>query len=410
MKTKLLIAFLLLGGIANAQTWFQVTSNTTKNLWGVSFVNQNLGFVCGNSGTILKTSDGGINWVPQNSGTNYQLSGLQFIDDNIGYCASYSDNGGILLKTVNGGASWNNISLNLTNSNSGGFWFFSADTGILALGDNAFSHSKILKTNNGGASWDTVYNGGNGWISFIHFPNRNNGYATVSGSQILKTTNGGNNWDLLSNIGGNLWMSGVYFFNKDTGFVGGGDFNTGGGSIFKTTDGGITWQTQTNDYGTSVMLYTTFKTGYAIGSNVNWNEKKIIKTIDGGTTWAIDITPKYKLNSIFFPNTNNGYAVGDSGVIIKYGNMTSIKKSEINLNITVYNNPSNKSVTLKFNNIAKNNFTLTVYDTKGRLVRTIANIITDKVEINKQDLTIGIYFFQLYTRRNIIATGKLTIE
>jgi hypothetical protein len=52
MKAKIFI--LSLGCIiaiqVNAQ-WTNQTSGTTKNLWGVSFVDQNVGFACGEAGT-----------------------------------------------------------------------------------------------------------------------------------------------------------------------------------------------------------------------------------------------------------------------------------------------------------------------------------------------------------------------
>ncbi len=297
--------------------WTQLTSGTTNNLMGVSFVNQNLGYVCGDNGTILKTIDGGINWVPQNSGVTYQLTHMQFLDANNGYAASYSFPGGKLLKTVNGGSTWNDISINRPDARVAGWWFFAADTGFIAIGDANYSNVRILKTVNGGNSWDTIYFGGNEWISDFSFPDRNNGYATMSSSKILKTSDGGNNWTVLNNIGGELWMSGIHFFNKDIGIVGGGDYYTNGGSIFKTTDGGTTWQTLSNEYGPSFMQFTTLSTGYAVAQNANWSFKKIIKTTDAGVNWTFDNTQIYGMNFIFFPDPDIGYAVGDYGTILK---------------------------------------------------------------------------------------------
>lgn len=222
MKSITILTIIVAMTISINAQWIQQTSGTTNNLWGVSFVSPEIGFICGDSGTILKTIDGGINWIGQNSGNIYQLAGLLFIDENVGYSASVYNEGGILIKTVNGGIDWNDISLNISNARSGGIWFHSADTGFMAFGDTNFMNSKILKTVNGGDSWDTVYNGGSGWISIFHFPDRNIGYATVSGSSVLKTTDGGDNWTLLSNLGGDLWMSGIYFLNNTIGYVGGG--------------------------------------------------------------------------------------------------------------------------------------------------------------------------------------------
>jgi hypothetical protein len=79
-------------------------------------------------------------------------------------------------------------------------------------------------------------------------------------------------------------------------------------------------------------------------------------------------------------------------------------------NYRIYPNPTTLSATLEFKNPTKQECTLTLYDLHGQLLRTIKNITTDKVEIERQSLASGLYFFQLRTEKQIIATGKLTIE
>jgi len=78
--------------------------------------------------------------------------------------------------------------------------------------------------------------------------------------------------------------------------------------------------------------------------------------------------------------------------------------------IKLYPNPFTNVATLQFDNSTKQNCTLTLYDLRGQVVRTMKNITADKVEIERQNLINGLYFFQLRTERQIIATGKLTIE
>ena len=56
----------------------------TKNLNAVIFTDLNIGFAVGDSGTILKTTDGGGSWLIQTSGTSNALRGVSFIDLNIG--------------------------------------------------------------------------------------------------------------------------------------------------------------------------------------------------------------------------------------------------------------------------------------------------------------------------------------
>jgi hypothetical protein len=76
----------------------------------------------------------------------------------------------------------------------------------------------------------------------------------------------------------------------------------------------------------------------------------------------------------------------------------------------LYPNPASQSATLEFNNPTKQNCTLTLYDSYGKLVQTISGITADKVEIERKNLSNGLYYFQLYSDKEIIASGKLTIE
>ncbi|MDD5571278.1 MAG: T9SS type A sorting domain-containing protein [Bacteroidales bacterium] len=411
-KTTIILAVFITMTISTKAQWTKQTSGTSKNLWGASFVNQDLGFVCGDSGVILKTTNGGTNWAKQISGTTYSLGGLQFIDASTGYAIDFSDAGAKLLKTTSGGSNWINISLNIMSAHSGGIWFFAADTGLLSIGDGpSYSNSRILKTTNGGVSWDTVYkSAGTGWLSYFYFPDRKNGYATVSESRVLKTTDGGNNWTLLNNLTGSLWMSGVYFFNKDTGFVGGGNFGSGGGSIFKTTDGGSNWQTQPNTYGTAVMLFTATDIGYAIGANATWTLKKIIKTTNGGADWACDTVLSSGMNGITFPNANIGFAVGDSGKIFKYTNPSVgiSNESSISKMTVVYPNPANDIVTLNIHNSNNGRLEIKIYDITGTLVKS-ETLKQNQQQINVSDLSNGIYMVSIKSK-DFMENQKLIIQ
>ncbi len=76
----------------------------------------------------------------------------------------------------------------------------------------------------------------------------------------------------------------------------------------------------------------------------------------------------------------------------------------------IYPNPASQSATLEFNNPSKKKCTLTLYDLHGQVLRTVINITTERVEIERHSLTSGLYFFQLRTDNEIIIRGKLTME
>ena len=68
------------------------------------FTDANNGWAVGDGGTILKTIDGGATWAPQTSGTPTQvLTGVHFTDANNGWAVG---SGGTILNTNDGGATW----------------------------------------------------------------------------------------------------------------------------------------------------------------------------------------------------------------------------------------------------------------------------------------------------------------
>lgn len=66
-------------------------------------LNSQLGWVVGDNGTILKTNNGGESWDPLNSGVSDHLKGVFFLDAEHGYACGEA---GTILYTEDGGQSW----------------------------------------------------------------------------------------------------------------------------------------------------------------------------------------------------------------------------------------------------------------------------------------------------------------
>jgi photosystem II stability/assembly factor-like uncharacterized protein len=83
------------------------TVATDVSLYCVRFVNASVGWVVGGSGTILKTTNGGVNWVRQTSGMpNTILRAVDFVDVQRGYIVG---DDGVVLRTLNGGTTWTQV-------------------------------------------------------------------------------------------------------------------------------------------------------------------------------------------------------------------------------------------------------------------------------------------------------------
>jgi hypothetical protein len=87
-------------------------------------------------------------------------------------------------------------------------------------------------------------------------------------------------------------------------------------------------------------------------------------------------------------------------------NPLNVSTAEKTTGVSVFPNPSDNSATVKFYNPGKEEFTLSVFDARGQLVQTINNITTNEVEIPRENLPDGLYFFQLKSKSKVL-TGKL---
>ena len=150
----------------------------------------------------------------------------------------------------------------------------------------------------------------------------------------------------------------------------------------------------------------------------------VLSFLDSGAVQAFEFRINFK-TSTFSNNTivNGLFHIYDSDspgdsivtcyfpITIILQNSTGISKSGITSDtFRIYPNPTDKTAILEFYNSKNENCTLKLYNTHGRLVQTITDITTDKVEIERKKLSNGLYFFELHTDRQIIANGKLIIE
>jgi photosystem II stability/assembly factor-like uncharacterized protein len=124
-------------------SWREQTSGTRAQLFHLSFHGRR-GWVVGTGGVILHTSDGGRNWYPQQSGTQDDLNRIHMITDEVGLITG--DNGA-LLRTENGGATWERLPLRASEPLFG-ISFIDRKTGWIV----GYS-GRIIRTYDGGRTW-----------------------------------------------------------------------------------------------------------------------------------------------------------------------------------------------------------------------------------------------------------------
>ncbi|AZA82124.1 hypothetical protein C1637_10170 [Chryseobacterium lactis] len=230
-------------------TPYPVSSDFLKNMY---FVNESVGFVCGNTGVIYKTTNGGVSFTSVSLSINTTLNDVFFINPNIGFVAGEN---GTLYKTTNQGATWIPTPLNTT--------------GI----------DKIL------------------------FINDNEGYVTGNSGGIFKTTDQGNTWIALSTN----TQSRLYDIKYNTGklYAVGSD-----NRLLKSSDMGQTWtQQRLIDAFPYNSLYSI---GFVNGNILVGGDANIYKSTNG-TNWTIQVPGIYQSNlkNISFGNDDKGVIVGN---------------------------------------------------------------------------------------------------
>lgn len=129
------------------RTWQRQPLPINKLFFDVSALDESNAWTVGGGGVILRTVDGGKNWNEQITGTTKTLRGVHFIDAKHGWAVG---SGGAIISTTNGGNRWQ-IQTSGTEENLNTVYFISKTEGW-AAGDRSI----LLHTTDGGAHWEQV--------------------------------------------------------------------------------------------------------------------------------------------------------------------------------------------------------------------------------------------------------------
>ncbi|MBX3043628.1 MAG: T9SS type A sorting domain-containing protein [Candidatus Kapabacteria bacterium] len=169
----------------NENEFVEQKSGTDKYLLKSFFLNENLGWIVGFDGIIIKTTNGGAEWLTIREGEpGKHLFGIQFIDEMNGWAVGEQ---GTTLKTTDGGSTWQriitpaiyrNLNVNFSDRENGwisGFGF-------------------IVKTTNGGSSWNIQISTTVFIITDFMVIDKNRAWASFDKNSLLYTDDGGENW------------------------------------------------------------------------------------------------------------------------------------------------------------------------------------------------------------------------
>jgi photosystem II stability/assembly factor-like uncharacterized protein len=375
------ISVFISSAIFGQYQWIPQISGTNQIISSVSFPSLDTGYFCITTGDIYKSINGGQTW---NLVGNGPTNTIIFTSNNIGF--GISENQSFILKTVDGGVTWNNC----YNDSFMEIWSLCfADTKhgyAVTLGQNAYNY--ILKTSNGGIQWDTVssYFGLDMYKS-IYFRDSLNGFIGGWMGHIFKSTDGGLSWiaNPVDTINLDAFYS-IHFPTADTGYVG-----AESNHVFRTFDGGDTWTPFIVPSGENGSIhFINADTGFVVGLG------GLFKTTDAGSTWVQDYSTSLSMNCLSFPSSTEGIAVGSNGTVLKYmwfTGMVNSRSSQLRINP----NPTKDKITVELSSIDSQQINqYYIYNIHGQCIlnQELKNI---KTEIDLSDLTSGIYTIKICT-------------
>lgn len=416
MRTFLLLAAIIFTGskIFAVDYFEHQTSGTTNTLRSITFIDQNTGICVGGSSTILRTSNGGTNWVNIDISTSAAYyTCAAFVNASTAFVTSDS---GQLLKTTNAGVNWtiSNFSTNPLKY----VYFLNSSLGFIGG-----ANSTLYRTTNGGVNWTGISLGAPEPITRINFLDENFGLLItrlyLDSACIYKTTNGGLNWQIMNNIffgyNGEKALFDCVPLSRDTIYVSLGYYQTG---IMRTTNGGANWQYIYNQFQTITYpgsLYELFfidrNTLIAMNGPTDGAPCYLIKSTNAGFNFTHPSAKRlsgYMYDGYFFRNTPTVYTCGESGIIMKvYSYVTGVNSNSqttttINNSYSIAPNPGGNFLKIKIDNNSDYPDTggeIKIYDLIGKEVYSI-KVNNFENSINISHLPKSVYLIKIIAGSN----------
>lgn len=353
----------------NAGTsWSLLTTNTTQSFLTVFPTSKDTVFAAGIGGLLTRSVDGGLNWYSLTTGTPKNIYSLHFVSSQIGYAATGEQiktgietfSSGTIYKTTDGGFNWTSV-LNAANPYRT-VHFINEQVGF-AGGDSA---NGIVKTINGGQNWQnlTLPNFENNTILSLQFVNANLGYAVGSRGVMYKTINGGSNWTKTT-LDSNATLFSVHFTDTDTGYAVGSNVE---GIIYKTVNGGATWTNQ--KFSISVIMrgvyFTPTKIGYVVG-RFNGGVAGIWRQ-QGNFVPVTSINEVYNEPFAVYPNPVNNHKLFVEGNDILDVKVYDAKGRIVDFN---YNKETNQKLAIELNETKEGLLFLVITTSKRVVTKSI---------------------------------------
>ena len=285
--------------------WTAMVTGTTKDLDGVFSATALQTIAVGGSGTIVGSTNGGVNWISANSGTTQRLRKVIVAGFTTPVIWIVGD-AGTLLRSTSSGFTWGPVASGVTADLHDIFAIdYANGTTICIVGKNG----TILKTTTSGVAWVPQPAPVTTHLNGVFFSDPLIGYAVGDAGTIITTTNGGTTW-LSLNSGVTADLNHLFFTSLQVGWIVGD-----GGTLLSTTDAGQSWSSVVTGVSHDLrrLFFSDAQNGTAVGRGGT-----ILRTTNAGGNWVQQTSgTTADLNSVFFTDLLTGIVVGNGGLAKK---------------------------------------------------------------------------------------------
>ncbi len=304
---------------AFASSWIRQPSGTMSWLQSVYFIDQSRGWVAGSNGVLLKTNDGGASWTKVSTFTKDTLRDVYFADENHGLLLAdrdvlklktNDDARSYLLKTTDGGITWQRVLVKTSDTNVRLVRMVFADSQhALLVGETGM----VFATSDGGAHWLRQASPTKHLLLGATFIDSSHACLVGASATIVKTNDGGASWLNASlRESADLRFNSASFPTYNLGWAVGN-----AGQVLTTSDGGRIWYPQRSNVDADLfdVKFIDAREGWVSGAN-----GVLLHTTDAGAHWTLESTnTPHALQRLFFIDQNHGWAVGFGGTILTIG-------------------------------------------------------------------------------------------